>query len=226
MMGYNDRKTDDKRKEAIVREFLEENLYKKFPDYKHNEDVETQRLGVDCEFTGKNYHYIADEKAATRSNYINAGQLYDDERNPRYKLNTFCLELSMRAKSHGKWERYDGWWLNDKEINNSLVLVWVDRTKSGSIESVDDILEAEVIVVRKERIDEYLESLGWSKERLKWQVEQILNDFENLEGTFEIGGLRFNVAKWLKKAEAPINILINRETYRNISDYNNIFKLD
>ena len=132
----------------------------------------------------------------------------------------------MRAKSHGKWERYDGWWLNDKEINNSLVLVWVDRTKSESIESVDDILEAEVIVVRKERIDEYLESLGWSKERLKWQVEQILNDFENLEGTFEIGGLRFNVAKWLKKAEAPINILINRETYRNISDYNNIFKLD
>lgn len=225
-MGYNERKDDDKRKESVVRKFLEENLYKKFPDYKHNEDAETQRLGVDCEFTGKEYHYIADEKAATRNNYINAGQWYDDERNPRYKLNTFCLELSMRAKSHGKWERYDGWWLNDKEINNSLVLVWVDRTKSGSIESVEDILEVEVIVVRKERIDEYLESLGWTKERLKAQVEEIVNDFGNWSGTCEIDGLRFNVAQWLKKAEAPINILIDRETYRKISDYNNIFKLD
>ena len=132
----------------------------------------------------------------------------------------------MRAKSHGKWERYDGWWLNDKEINNSLVLVWVDRTKSGNIESVEDILEVEVIVVRKERINEYLESLGWTKERLKAQVEEIVNDFGNWSGTCEIDGLRFNVAQWLKKAEAPINILIDRETYRKISDYNNIFKLD
>ena len=27
-MGYNERKDDDKRKESVVRKFLEENLYK------------------------------------------------------------------------------------------------------------------------------------------------------------------------------------------------------
>lgn len=225
-MEYNERKNEDKRKEEIVRKFSEIHLYNRFPDYKHNENVETQKLGVDCEFTGRKFHYIADEKAATRKNYINAGVKYDGENIDRRRLETFCLELSMRAKHHGKWERYDGWWLNDNVINNSLVLIWIDRTKSGDIESVDDILEAEIIVVRKDKINEYIESFGWTRERLKEQVNEIINEFDKWNGTKTIDGLKFNVASWLKGAEAPINILIDRETYRRLSDYNNIFKLD
>ena len=225
-MNYNERKNDDKRKEEIVRKFLEIHLYNKFPDYVHNDDAVTQKLGVDCEFTGKNFHYIADEKAATRKNYINAGTVYKGESINRRRLETFCLELSMRSMHNGIWKRHEGWWLNDNVINNSLVLIWIDRTKSGDIENVEDILEAEVIVVRKERIDEYLESLGWTRERLKLQAEEITNDFENWNGTKEIDGLKFNVASWLKFAEAPINILITRSLYRKLSDYNNVFKLD
>lgn len=225
-MEYDERKNDDKRKEQIVREFLERNLYYRFPDYKHNEDAETQRLGVDCEFTGKNFHYVADEKAATRKNYINPDITYPKEKTKRRRLETFCLELSMRARHKGKWERHDGWWMNENVINNSLVLVWIDRTKSGDIEDVDDILEAEVIVVRKERIDEYLESLGWTKEKLREQLNEIINNFDKWNGTTIINGLKFNVASWLKGAEAPINILITRELYRELCDYNHVFKLD
>lgn len=225
-MEYNERKNADKQKEEIVRLFLEKNLYHRFPDYKHNENAETQKLGVDCEFTGRKFHYIADEKAATRKNYINAGSKYDGETSERRKLETFCLELSMRAKHNGKWERHYGWWLNDKVINNSLVLVWIDKTKSGDIESVEDILEAEVVVVRKEKINDYLESLGWTKEKLKEQVSEIIDNFDKWNGTKTIDGLKFNVASWLKGAEAPINILLTRELYRKISDYNNVFKID
>ena len=141
-MDYNERKNADKQKEEIVRLFLEKNLYYRFHDYQHNENAETQKLGVDCEFTGRKFHYIADEKAATRKNYINAGYKYDGETSERRKLETFCLELSMRIKQKGKWERHYGWWLNEKVINNSLILVWIDRTRSGDIESVEDILEA------------------------------------------------------------------------------------
>lgn len=225
MMDYNERKNEDKRKEHIVTEFLEKNLYSRFPDYSHNENAETQKLGVDCEFTGRKFHYVADEKAATRKNYINAGTKYEGETMERRKLDTFCLELSMRAKKYGKWERHDGWWMNDKVVNNSLVLIWIDRTKSGDIENVDDILEAEVIVVRKDNIENYLISLGWTRERLREQVNEIIDNFDKWNGTKTIDGLKFNVAAWLKGAEAPINILIPREIYRRLSDYNNIFKL-
>lgn len=223
---YNERKSEDKRKENVVRCFLEKHLYSKFPDYFHNENVDRQKLGVDCEFTGKTFHYIADEKAATRKNYINAGIKYPGENIDRRYLNTFCLELSMRAMKSGKWVRYDGWWLNDELINNSLILIWIDRTKSGDILDVDDILEAEVVVVRKEAINKYLESFGWTKERLRKQVNEISNDFKSWNGTRQINGLKFNVAGWLKDKEAPINILIERETYRKLSDYNKIIKLD
>ena len=50
-MEYNDRKNEDKRKEHVVTEFLEKNLYCRFPDYFHNENATTQKIGVDCEFT-------------------------------------------------------------------------------------------------------------------------------------------------------------------------------
>ena len=117
MMSYNERKNEDKKKEQIVRKFLERHLYGRFPDYQHNDNADTQKLGVDCEFTGRKFHYVADEKAATRKNYINAGIKYDGERIDRRRLETFCLELSMRAKHYGKWERHDGWWMNDNVVN-------------------------------------------------------------------------------------------------------------
>lgn len=226
MVEYEERRNDDKRKEQIVREFLELHLYNKFPDYIHNESAETQKLGVDCEFTGKNFHYVVDEKAVTGSRYINDGMQYPNEKNPRKRLNTFCLELSMRTKSNGNWIRCDGWWLSDKVINNSLVLTWIDRTKSGNIENVDDILEAEVIVVRKEELYKYLNSLGWTKEKLKTQLNEIITEFDKWDGTKTINGLKFNVPFWLKGTEAPVNILITREIYRDISDFNKVFKLD
>ena len=105
-----------------------------------------------------------------------------------------------------------------------MVLIWIDRTKSGDIENVDDILEAEVVVVRKNNIENYLISLGWTRERLREQVNEIIDNFDKWNGTKTIDGLKFNVAAWLKGAEAPINILIPREIYRRLSDYNNIFK--
>lgn len=226
MMEYEDRRNDDKRKEQIAREFLERNLYHLFPDYKYNDNPETQKLGVDCEFTGRHFHYIVDEKAVTGSRYINDGQQYPNEKNKRKRLNTFCLELSMRTKQQGSWVRCDGWWMSDKVINDTLVLIWIDRTKSGNIENVDDILEAEVVVVRKERINEYLNSIGWSKERLRNQLNEIISNIDTWDNTVTIDGLKFNVPYWLKGAEAPVNILLPREIYRKYSDYNNVFKLD
>ena len=56
-------------------------------------------------------------------------------------------------------------------------------------------------------------------------MTEIIDNFDKWNGTKTIDGLKFNVAAWLKGAEAPINILIPRETYRRLRDYNNIFKL-
>lgn len=228
-MGYNERKKDDKRKEHVVRLYLELILYYLFPDYKHNDDKTTQKLGVDCEFTGKNgKHYLCDEKAATNLKYINEGIDYNDGYGLRRRLRTFCIELSMRSILNGNWIRYEGWWLNDNELNNTLVLTWIDRTESGQILSPEDILDSETVIIKKEEIDGWLLNKGWTNEMLKETVNDIadnINDwwkkdnkweFGNDYDTKTIGGLKFNIPKWLINSEAPINILIPRNEYRKM----------
>ena len=104
------------------------------------------------------------------------------------------------------------------------MLVWVDKTQSGDILSTDDITEAEVCVVRMERIWSHLNALGWTKDRLINQRQEILDNLDDYNDTHVIDGLKFSIPKWLKQYECPINILIERETYRKIADYHKVFE--
>lgn len=216
-MGYEDRRKYDVNNESIGLKFLEKILLHKFPTYKPISDRELQRRGVDFKLIGKGeQEYLCDLKvAASRIN--------------KTPLGTGCLECYARYKDKktGNWEDYTGWFMNDDEIANTLVILWVDKTKSGKLQNPEDITEAEVAFIRYCDIWEYLKSIGWNKKRLQ---EKILTEYKGHEQKIHKSKLEdnlwFNSPAWLYEQERPINILIGREKYKEISVYHEKYILN
>ena len=204
-MGIKSKLRDDYVKNSdIVTNFFIENFYKKFcSTYEIVTDAENQYCGIDSIFKYNDTEYICDEKSAIR--YINRN------------LQTFSLELAFINRGG---EVSDGWYVNDNEKNNCYLFVWIDKAnvnEKNLLNSMDDLESVEIALVRKDRIQEYLDSLGWTKKNLKKKCEKIMKyDYEPLR-CFEQPEVRFTYS--LKLVEKPVNILIQRKKLTEISDF-------
>ena len=201
---------NDKRKELIVAEFLDRYLYTKDNgfEFPHREyDDERQKLGVDIDFDFNGLNYVCDEKACT--SYVNKG------------LGTFILELSsLRTTGVGL---KDGWFLKEDNINDSYLFVWLDKAKTNDLEGgVDDIEEVEVCLVRKKKLYEHLESLGWTKDRLREKADSIRYDGDRYFYNVYKDGYQFCYTSSAVLIEQPINIKLTRGTYKKLSDFNKV----
>ena len=173
---------------------------RKCENFERVNDRDRQVAGIDTIFDFNDNHYVCDEKAAIR--YINKN------------LKTFAFELSFLNRSGCLT---DGWLLSDKKVNNSFLLVWIDKAKKDIIESSDDIEVAQLCLVRRDAILEHLDSLGWSIENLSRKDMEIRSDEDCYLGDIYKDHVKFSYS-W-KLFEKPINVLLPRKKLVEISDF-------
>lgn len=198
------RETDEKCAN-IVSEFLDNVFYSTHTQkFERIDTLKEQIQGVDIKFKFKNKAYICDEKAAIR--YVNK------------TLKTFSFELNFTNQGD---KLADGWLLDEKKINNSFLLVWIDKAKKDIIENKSDIEICEIALIKRRSIIDYLKDRGWDKEKLAIKSKRIReNENEDLGNIYK-NGLKFTYSKQL--VEQPINVLIPREELIKMSVFSKVF---
>lgn len=192
----------DEEAEKIVRDFLIDNFYSKYAnDYQIITDKNKQVKGVDSIFKYNDYNYICDEKSAIR--YINKN------------LQTFCFELSFIDKSNAI---HDGWLFDTNKINNSFLIIWLDKCKNNCLKTKDDINEIQIALIKKYNIIIYLNTLNWTIDKIKNKDNKIRTNKSEFLGNIFDNKIKFSFSKQL--VEKPINILIPRTKLLEISDFN------
>lgn len=195
----------DRRKDEQTVEYLNsimDKIYSKnHYGFVRNYDVKLQKQGVDLIYTNKDNTYYVDEKAAIK--YYNT------------TLNTFSFEIGSNVAKG--WFRED----NDYIITTHYILIY---PKSNSPD-LSDIYEIEYLVINKSKIWDYLHSVG-------------VEDFKSVKETLD----NVKVGKWGKKysfinkdvklvqsvqimPEQPINIVINKEILKSLSNKHEIVKI-
>jgi hypothetical protein len=195
----------DRRKDEQTVEYLNSIMDKVYSnnnyDFVRNYDVKLQKQGVDLIYTNKDKTYYIDEKAAIK--YYNT------------TLNTFSFEIGSNVAKG--WFRED----NDYIITTHYILIY---PKANSPD-LSDIYEVEYIIISKNKIWNYLHSVGVgdfnsSKEILdnvsigKWGKKYwFINQYVKLVQSVQI------------KPEQPINIVINKEILKSLSNKHEIVKI-
>ncbi len=206
-MGSLIRKEDEKCSN-IVSDFLDEHFYlKKCGFFERINDKQRQIQGIDVIFSLNGVKYICDEKAAIR--YVNKN------------LKTFSLELSFKDRGGNL---HSGWLIDDTKINDSFLFIWIDKSKHDILTSKDDIQELEIALVNKKSIIEHLDSIGWGISQLIRKSELIRENEHEYCGNLYEDGCKFVCSRFLY--EKPVNVLLNRDTLKKISVYNERIVID
>ena len=206
-MAYNSKiRCEDEKCAEIVSQFLEKHFYNKTENYEKIDDREKQLQGVDVIFFFNNKQYICDEKATIR--YVNKC------------LQTFAFELSFLGKGD---KLIDGWLISNTKINNSFLCIWIDKADYDILEDVDDIKELEIALIDKQILVDYLQSLGWTVNKLHIKADRMRKNRNEPQGDININGCRFVCSR--KLAEKPVNVLVSREKLKELADYTNKFEI-
>lgn len=211
---YAQRRKEDQRREAIVNEFLDSKVYPKMGIHPNrNTEKDTQLKGIDITFKLDGREYLCDEKSAVR--------------NGTSRLNTFCLELSHKPR--GFYRNVEGWFLKEDNLTNSYMLVWVDGLKNDQWRNADSIQSAQVLLVRKKSILDWLEKQGITEDRLRTLTGAMLEQGVHehylplKEPYTEEGGRvvdRLKMVQLEYLSENPVNLLLPRSAYMQIADRN------
>ena len=194
----------DEHCEKIMSDFLHEYFYKQLNPKTIERIIDKNRQiqGIDVILQIGDKIYTIDEKASIR--YIN--------------LKTFALELSFIGKNGNV---NTGWLLDENKINDYYLLVWINELKHNAIYNINSIKNVDVALVEKEKILNYLSTIGWNKEKLKIKNNNIRNNPYEYMGNIKKYNCKFSYSKQL--IEKPINILLPKETYIKLSEiYKNI----
>ena len=215
----NNRKNDS-RVEREIAAFLDKNLYSSslFKDFKRTDTLEEQIHGSDVILStsdGILEHKVIDEKVATR--YANSG------------LETFSLELSFINK---RGKKTVGWFLDCSKKTEYYLLGWIlkadipfnEKTKRWEVYSItkDNIVQLEWVLVSRQKIMKFLESKGWTLDKLTRQDEKIRqNGGVSTKEFIDEVSFRYSDAY----IERPVNILLKKDTYKDIADYKGIISV-
>ena len=208
----NNRK-NDMLVEREIAAFLDENLYSNaelFTEFARTDTFDEQISGSDLLLStvnGKLKRSIVDEKVASR--FANKN------------LETFSLELSFIGKN-GK--KRCGWLLDETKKTEYYLFGWILKADIPYIKeqkrfdtnkiTKDNIKSLEWALVKRSDIVKFLEKQGWSLEKLSRQDEKIREQGEIKTKEF-INEISFRYSD--AYIEKPINVLLKKETYINIS---------
>lgn len=197
---------NDLKGEKAISEFLDINFYSENYKFIRNQNNLTQRKGIDIVIDSQYDTFFCDEKCAL--DYVNK------------ELKTFAFELRTTSDTNG--QRHDGWLISNTSLTSHYNLIYITKSKVDKNPSFDDIQEAEIIIVSKKSIIDYIESLGWSKQMLTRKCDSI--DYK--KGT-NMGNIFKDGVKFVKsehKFESPINILIPKDKLIELSLKHKIVK--
>ena len=208
-------RANDSKVEREIAKFLDENLYSNkeiVKEFARTDSKDEQIKGSDLILStsdGKLDRVVVDEKVAAR--YANTN------------LNTFSLELSSIGKD-GK--RKCGWLTDNTNKTEYYLLGWINKAdipydeinKRYDTNSItkDSIKSFDWVLVSKQKIMKCLEERGWTLDRLSLQDKKIRENGGVKTKEF-INGVSFRYSDIY--VEKPINVLLKKETYFEISDY-------
>lgn len=211
-MEINNRKNDSIVEREIAK-FLDEKLYSNrtlFKEFARTDDKEEQISGSDVILStsdGVLYRKVVDEKVAAR--YANMG------------LNTFSLELSFIGKNGN---RRSGWFIDNTKKTEYYLLGWIVRADIPKDEGSDrydtnainqwNIKELDWALVSRKRIMDFLESKGWTLDKLALQDKKIRENGKVKTKEF-IDDVSFRYSD--AYVEKPINILLKKDTFMKLS---------
>jgi ABC-type lipoprotein export system ATPase subunit len=211
-MEISNRKNDSIVEREIAK-FLDEKLYSNktlFKEFARTDDKEEQISGSDVVLStsdGVLYRKVVDEKVAAR--YANMG------------LNTFSLELSFIGKN-GK--RRSGWFIDNTKKTEYYLFGWIVRADIPKDEGSDiyntyainqwNIKELDWALVSRQRIMDFLESKGWTLDKLTLQDKKIRENGKVKTKEF-IDDVSFRYSD--AYVEKPINILLKKDTFMKLS---------
>lgn len=212
-MEINNRKNDSIVEREIAK-FLDEKLYSNktlFKEFARTDDKEEQISGSDVVLStsdGVLYRKVVDEKVAAR--YANKG------------LNTFSLELSFIGKNGN---RRSGWFIDNTKKTEYYLLGWIVRAdipkKDDGSDRYDtntinqrNIKELDWALVSRQRIMDFLESKGWTLDKLALQDKKIRENGKVKTKEF-IDDVSFRYSD--AYIEKPINILLKKDTFMKLS---------
>ena len=190
----------DEHCERIISQFLDKHFYPNLRSIQTYERISTKDLqvkGVDTIITCVDGVHFIDEKAAVK--YIN--------------LETFALELSFFNR-FGKL--CTGWLLDKTKINDYFLFVWINKLNHEKIVDISSIKDIDVALVKKERIIDYLTTLGWTLDKLERKIHQIREQTNVNMGNIKQYGCKFAYSQQL--IEKPINILLPKQKYIELAD--------
>ena len=211
-MEISNRKNDSIVEREIAK-FLDEKLYSNkalFKEFARTDDKEEQISGSDVVLStsdGVLYRKVVDEKVAAR--YANMG------------LNTFSLELSFIGKNGN---RRSGWFIDHTKKTEYYLLGWIVRADIPKAEGCDryntneinqgNIKELDWALVSRQKIMDFLESKGWTLDKLALQDKKIRENGKVKTKEF-INDVSFRYSD--AYVEKPINILLKKDTFMKLS---------
>ena len=194
----------DSNREASVAEFLDEKLYPNFfESWSRVSNREMQLSGVDviCKHPEVEDEMFVDEKAAT--SWANR------------EIYTFAFELSFLL---GRLEM-EGWFLSSggKSRTTHWLCIW-PRTSGGQIQTVEDIVSAEVMLIDTRVLRNWVRKMAVKSEI---SLEDCIGSLRKSKTENEIpwAGLRVIISR--KLPEEPVNLLIPKDVLFALSHNNN-----
>lgn len=210
----NNRKKD-MNVEREIAAFLDEHLYSNnelFSEFARTDGKDEQISGSDLILSTSDkrlYRVVVDEKVAAR--YANTG------------LDTFSLELSFIGKG-GK--KRCGWFLDYSKKTQYYLLGWIvkadiqydEQKKRYDTDSItkENIKELDWCLVSREKIVKFLEKKGWTLDKLSKQ-DQSIRERGYVKTKEFVDDISFRYSD--RYIEKPINILLKKQTYIDLSDY-------
>jgi ABC-type lipoprotein export system ATPase subunit len=208
-------RANDSNVEREIAKFLDYNLYSNkdlFKEFVRTDEKDEQINGSDLILStsdGKLDRVVVDEKVAARFANTN--------------LNSFALELSFIGRD-GK--RKSGWFTDYTKKTEYYLLGWINKAdipydeenKRYDTDSItkDNIKSLDWVLVSRQKIMRFLEKKGWTLDRLALQDNKIRENGGVKTKEF-INGVSFRYSD--AYVEKPINILLQKESYIEISDY-------
>lgn len=214
-------RANDSKVEREISKFLDENLYSNkeiFKEFARTDGKDEQIKGSDLILStsdGKLDRVVVDEKVAAR--YANTD------------LKTFSLELSFIGRD-GK--RKNGWFTDYSKKTEYYLLGWINKAEipynketeryETDLITKDNIKSLDWALVSRQKIMKFLEKKGWTLDRLALQDNKIRENGGVRTKEF-INEVSFRYSDGY--VEKPINILLEKSSYIEISDYHGTIEI-
>ncbi len=203
------RRTQDMHAEQELAKFLDENLYpfleESYKDlhWERNHDINAQLRGIDGYLHVGLDTSIVDEKAT----------LYYINRN----LPTFAFEIDSYQKGH----LTPGWLFNENYETEYYMLIYPNATHDNLLKiKSTDFTETTCIFVSREKIIDYLEKQGYTKEKIEADAQRYRN--RRSYGRQLISGISdfyYYLSEPNDYSETPFNVIIRRSVLEKLAKH-------